>query len=88
MGTKKGSTISLTLPNIARINALYKCMKTTPGRKRRQDLPEGQPATNYTFKMDYFWMRRHRHKSQDSRFWGFVPEDHVVGGAWLIWIVG
>lgn len=46
----------------------------------------GQPVTNYTFKMDYYWMMGdNRHGSQDSRYWGFVPEDRVVGKAWLIW---
>lgn len=46
----------------------------------------GQPVTSYTFKMDYYWMMGdNRHGSQDSRFWGFVPEDRVVGKAWLIW---
>ncbi len=46
----------------------------------------GQVTPSYTFKMDYFWMMGdNRHGSQDSRFWGFVPEDHIVGKAWLIW---
>jgi signal peptidase I len=46
----------------------------------------GQPVTSYTFKMDYYWMMGdNRHGSQDSRFWGFVPEDRIVGKAWLIW---
>ena len=44
-------------------------------------------STCYTFKMDYFWMMGdNRHQSQDSRYWGFVPEDHVVGEAWMIWM--
>ena len=46
----------------------------------------GKEVTSYTFKMDYYWMMGdNRHQSQDSRFWGFVPEDRVVGKAWLIW---
>jgi signal peptidase I len=44
-------------------------------------------ANQYTFKMNYFWMMGdHRHASQDSRYWGFVPEDHIVGSASLIWM--
>ena len=47
----------------------------------------GQPVTQYTFKMNYYWMMGdNRHGSQDSRYWGFVPEDHVVGEASLIWM--
>ncbi len=46
----------------------------------------GKEVTSYTFKMNYYWMMGdNRHGSQDSRFWGFVPEDRVVGKAWLIW---
>jgi len=47
----------------------------------------GQVVTQYTFKMNYYWMMGdNRHGSQDSRYWGFVPEDHVVGEAALIWM--
>ncbi len=47
----------------------------------------GQIATTYTFKQNYYWMMGdNRHNSEDSRFWGFVPEDHVVGKPVFIWL--
>ena len=47
---------------------------------------DGSEATNYTFEQDYYWMMGdNRHRSADSRMWGFVPYDHIVGRASFTW---
>jgi signal peptidase I len=85
---KKGAKIDLTLQNLP----LYeRCIKNYEGNqlevKGNQILINGQPATSYTFKMDYYWMQGdNRDNSLDSRYWGFVPEDHIVGTPSIILI--
>ena len=47
---------------------------------------DGKEASSYTFEQDYYWMMGdNRHRSEDSRYWGYVPEDHVVGKPVLVW---
>src|SRR5688572_24938748 len=85
---KKGATIQLTPPNILLYKRAIKVYENNKWEERDGKIfINGVQTDKYTFKMNYFWMMGdNRHKSQDSRFWGFVPEDHIVGGAWLIWM--
>jgi signal peptidase I len=84
----KGATVQLTPENIALYKRIIRVYENNKWEERGGKVYiNGKEATSYTFKMQYYWMMGdNRHRSQDSRYWGFVPEDHVVGSAWVIWM--
>ena len=88
---KKGQTIALSPGNAAiyfKIVARYeRNLGVTWNNEDGMIYQNGKKLTSYTVKQNYYMMMGdNRHNSEDSRFWGFVPEDHVVGKAVLIWL--
>ena len=84
----KGMTVKLD----ERTHILYwraiKVYEDNPSYERRgkQFFLDGQPIEEYTFQQDYYWMMGdNRHNSEDSRIWGFVPEDHILGKPLFVW---
>jgi len=84
----RGATLTLTAANYPIYQRAIRVYEHNEFEyKDGKFILNGQPVTQYTFKMNYYWMMGdNRHGSQDSRYWGFVPEDHVVGEAALIWM--
>ena len=82
-------TIDLTKENISKYKYVIERYEGNESvlEKDGRLIVDGESLATYTFKQDYYFMMGdNRHNSQDSRYWGFVPEDHVVGKALFIWL--
>jgi signal peptidase I len=85
---EQGKSVSLTAENLPLYKRVIEEYENNELKiNGNQILINGTPTTSYTFKQNYYWMMGdNRHRSEDSRYWGFVPADHIVGKPVLIWM--
>jgi signal peptidase I len=84
----KGTTVKIDTANICLYERIINVYENNKLRIEGDKIfINNIPVDRYTFRMDYYWMMGdNRHSSADSRYWGFVPEDHVVGKPKFIWL--
>lgn len=85
---QKGKTVALTTKSLPYYKTIISEYEENDLKIMGDDiLINGKLATTYTFKQNYYWMMGdNRHNSEDSRYWGFVPENHIVGKPVFIWM--
>lgn len=85
---ERGKKIALNIENLPFYKRIITEYEGNDLKVNGQEIRiNGQVANSYTFKQDYFWMMGdNRHNSEDSRYWGYVPENHIVGKPVFIWM--